>query len=185
MRADRFTTKSMEAFDVATGLAAARRHTEVLPEHLLAVLLEQQDSIVPPVLRKLGVEPATVRADLNAALDTLATVSAGTEHEPATSRELLAVLRAAESEAGKLGDEYISTEHLLLALTEVQGPAGEALRRNGAARDAAPQAVEATRGPHRVTDPSPEDKYQALEKFGRDLTIAARDGKLDPVIGRD
>src|SRR4051794_14708293 len=116
MRADRFTTKSMEAFDVATGLAASRRHTEVLPEHLLAVLLEQEGSIVPPVLRKAGVPPETVRAAVNQALDGLATVAPGTAHEPSTSRELMAVLRAAEGEAGALRDEYISTEHLLLAL---------------------------------------------------------------------
>src|SRR5918998_4701883 len=114
MRADRFTTKSMEAFDVAIGLAASRRHTEVLPEHLLAVLLDQAESIVPPVLRRIEAQPEAVRADVNAALDALATVSAGTEHEPSTSRELLAVLRAAEAESGKLRDEYISTEHLLL-----------------------------------------------------------------------
>jgi len=185
MRADRFTTKSMEAFDVAAGLAASRRHTEVLPEHLLAVLLEQQDSIVPPVLRRLGVEPATVRADVNAALDGLATVSAGTAHEPSTSRELLAILRAAEGEAGKLRDEYISTEHLLLALAASQTRAGDALRANGAEHDTLAGALEQVRGPHRVTDQNPEDKYQALEKFGRDLTDAAREGKLDPVIGRD
>src|SRR3712207_83992 len=152
MRADRFTTKSMEAFDVATGLAASRRHTEVLPEHLLAVLLEQQDSIVPPVLRKVGVEPAAVRARLNASLDGLATVSAGTAHEPSTSREMLAILRAAESEAGRLRDEYISTEHLLLALSDSETRAGDALRRNGAGHDPLAAALEQVRGPHRVTD---------------------------------
>jgi ATP-dependent Clp protease ATP-binding subunit ClpB len=185
MRADRFTTKSMEAFDVATGLAASRRHTEVLPEHLLAVLLDQDGSIVPPVLRRAEVAPEAVRSAVNAALDGLATVSAGTAHEPSTSRELMAVLRAAEAEAGKLRDEYISTEHLLLALAASQTKAGDALRGAGAARDALAQALEAVRGPHRVTDREPEDKYQALEKFGRDLTQAARDGRLDPVIGRD
>ena len=184
MQADRFTIKSQEALSAALSLAAARRHTEATPEHLLTALLEQADGIVTPVLRRLGASPEAIRADVNAALDRLATVTGATE-EPATARELLGVLRAAEGEAGKLGDEYISTEHLLLALAEAQGAAGEALRRNGAARDAALQAVEATRGPHRVTDQSPEDKYQALEKFGRDLTVAARDGKLDPVIGRD
>ncbi|MDP9403983.1 MAG: ATP-dependent chaperone ClpB [Actinomycetota bacterium] len=184
MQADRFTIKSQEALSAALSLAASRRHTEATPEHLLVALLEQADGIVTPVLRRLGASPEAIRADVNAALDSLATVT-GAGQEPSTARELLGVLRAAESEAGKLGDDYISTEHLLLALAEVQGPAGDALRRNGAAREAALQAVEATRGPHRVTDQSPEDKYQALEKFGRDLTIAARDGKLDPVIGRD
>jgi ATP-dependent Clp protease ATP-binding subunit ClpB len=185
MRADRFTTKSMEAFDVATALAASRRHTEVLPEHLLAVLLDQEGSIVPPVLAKVGATPEAVRREVNAALDGLATVSPGTAHEPSTARELMAVLRAAEGEAGALRDEYISTEHLLLALAASQTRAGEALTRAGATHDALAGALEQVRGPHRVTDRSPEDKYQALEKFGRDLTQAAREGKLDPVIGRD
>ena len=184
MQADRFTIKSQEALSAALSLAASRRHTEATPEHLLLVLLEQADGIVTPVLRRLGASPEAIRGDVNDALGHLATVT-GAAEEPATARELLGVLRAAEGEAGKLGDDYISTEHMLLSLAAYGGPAGEALRRNGAARDAALQAVEATRGPHRVTDQSPEDKYQALEKFGRDLTVAARDGKLDPVIGRD
>src|SRR3712207_389181 len=160
MRADRFTTKSMEAFDVATGLAASRRHTEALPEHLLAVLLEQEDSIVPPVLRKLGVQPEIVRRTVNASLDKLATVTADVAHEPATSRELMAVLRAAEAEAKPLRDEYVSTEHLRLALAKDPGPAGDALRDNGAPHEGLLQALEAVRGPHRVTDRDPEDKYQ-------------------------
>ena len=184
MQADRFTIKSQEALSAALSLAASRRHTEATPEHLLLVLLEQADGIVTPVLRRLGASPEAIRGDVNDALGHLATVT-GAAEEPATARELLGVLRAAESEAGRLGDDYISTEHMLLSLAAYGGPAGEALRRNGAGRDAALQAVEATRGPHRVTDQSPEDKYQALEKFGRDLTVAARDGKLDPVIGRD
>jgi ATP-dependent Clp protease ATP-binding subunit ClpB len=184
MQADRFTIKSQEALSAALALAASRRHTEATPEHLLVALLEQADGIVTPVLRRLGASPEAIRADVNASLDRLATVT-GASQEPSTSRELLGVLRTAESEAGGLGDDYISTEHLLLALVDADGPAGDALRRNGATRDAAQQAVAATRGPHRVTDQSPEDKYQALEKFGRDLTVAARDGKLDPVIGRD
>ncbi len=184
MQADRFTIKSQEALSAALSLAASRRHTEATPEHLLLVLLEQADGIVTPVLRRVGASPETIRSDVNAALESLATVTGATQ-EPATARELLGVLRAAEGEAGKLGDDYISTEHVLLSLAAYGGPAGEALRRNGADHGAAMQAVEATRGPHRVTDQSPEDKYQALEKFGRDLTVAARDGKLDPVIGRD
>ncbi|MBA2644004.1 MAG: AAA family ATPase, partial [Solirubrobacterales bacterium] len=184
MQADRFTIKSQEALSAALSLAASRRHTEATPEHLLLVLLEQADGIVTPVLRRVGASPETIRSDVNAALESLATVTGATQ-EPATARELLGVLRAAEGEAGKLGDDYISTEHMLLSLAAYGGPAGEALRRNGADHGAAMRAVEATRGPHRVTDQSPEDKYQALEKFGRDLTVAARDGKLDPVIGRD
>src|SRR4249919_1718258 len=184
MHLDRFTIKSQEALQAANTLAANRRNTETAPEHLLAALLEQSEGIVLPILRKLGVRPEAIRADVNAALDGLPTITAGTA-EPSTARELIAVLRAAEREAGKLNDEYISTEHVLLALADDKSKAGEALRRNGAKRDDVLAALQAVRGPHRVTDQSPEDKYQALQKFGRDLTQAAEDGKLDPVIGRD
>src|SRR3954465_4495704 len=185
MQADRFTIKSQEALQAAIALAASRNHTETQPEHLLLALLEQPESVVLPVLRKLGTQPDTIRRELNAALDKLPTITAGAK-EPATSRELMDVLRSAEREAGKLRDEYISTEHILLALTGAQG--GEAaaiLKRNGATHKSTLEAVESVRGPHRVTDQSPEEKYQALQKFGRALTQAAEDGKLDPVIGRD
>src|SRR4051795_2528198 len=184
MHLDRFTIKSQEALQAANSLAANRRNTEAAPEHLLAALLEQSEGIVLPILRKLGAQPEAIRADVNAALDSLPTITAGTA-EPSTARELIAVLRAAEREAGKLNDEYISTEHVLLALADDKSKAGDALRRNGAGRDAVLKALEDVRGPHRVTDQSPEDKYQALQKFGRDLTQAAEEGTLDPVIGRD
>jgi ATP-dependent Clp protease ATP-binding subunit ClpB len=184
MNIDRFTTKSRGALEAANALAAARNHTETTPEHLLAVLLEQQDGIVVPVLNKLGARPEAIRGDVNAALDTLPTIR-GTATEPTVSRELVAVLRAAERELGQFKDEYVSTEHLLLALAEHKSPAGDALRRNGARKADAVEAIKAVRGPHRVTDENPEDKYQSLEKFGRDLTQAAEEGKLDPVIGRD
>ncbi len=183
MQADRFTIKSQEALSAALSLAAGRRHSRALPEHLLAALLEQADGVVLPVLRRLGANPEGVRADVNAALLAQPTLSSAAE--PTMAPELLAILRAAEKEAGKLGDEYISTEHMLLCLAAADGAAGDALRRNGVTRDEALKAIEQVRGPHRVTDQSPEDKYQALEKFGRDLTQAARDGALDPVIGRD
>src|SRR5215204_2150600 len=150
MNLDRFTTKSRQALEAATALAAARSHTETTPEHLLAVLLEQEDGIVVPVLS-----------------------------------ELVAVLRAAERELGQFQDEFVSTEHLLLSLAAHGSAAGEALRRNGARREDIVPAIESVRGPHRVTDENPEDKYQSLEKFGRDLTRAAEEGELDPVIGRD
>src|SRR4051794_27616505 len=185
MQADRFTIKSQEALQAAVAVAAARHHTEVQPEHLLVALLEQPESVVGPVLRKLGARPETIRAEVNQALAKLPTITAGAK-EPTTSRELMDVLRLAEREAGKLRDEYISTEHLLLALANAQGgEAAKALNRNGATHKALEEALEAVRGPHRVTDQSPEEKYQALQKFGRDLTQAAEDGKLDPVIGRD
>src|SRR5688500_14578949 len=184
MQLDRFTTKSQEALQAATGLAASRRNTEVQPEHLLAVLLEQADGVIPPVLRRIGTSPDEIRRVVNEALDRLPTITAGAR-EPANARELLDVLRAAEREAGKLRDEYISTEHLLLALSEAAGAAGDALRASGASHDALAKAVDDVRGSHRVTSQNPEDTFQALEKYGRDLTAEAREGKLDPVIGRD
>src|SRR5215207_467749 len=180
MQLDRFTTKSQEALQAAVGLAASRRNTEVQPEHLLAVLLEQNDGVIPPVLRKVGTSPDEIRRVVNAALDALPTITAGAR-EPANARELLDVLRAAEREAGRLNDEFISTEHLLLALSEIPGAAGEALPRH----DVLAAAVEEVRGSHRVTSQNPEDTFEALEKYGRDLTAEAREGKLDPVIGRD
>src|SRR5215213_1194328 len=180
MQLDRFTTKSQEALQAALGLAASRRNTEVQPEHLLAVLLEQGDGVIPPVLRKVGTSPDEIRRVVNAALDALPTITAGAR-EPGNARELLDVLRGAEREAGRLNDEFISTEHLLLALSEIPGAAGEALPRH----DVLAAAVEEVRGSHRVTSQNPEDTFEALEKYGRDLTAEAREGKLDPVIGRD
>src|SRR3954471_2559427 len=184
MQLDRFTTKSRQALEAASALAAARNHPETSPEHLLAVLLEQEDGIVVPVLNKLGARPEGIRGDVNAALDRLPTIQ-GAATEPTVSRELVAVLRAAERELGQFRDEYVSTEHLLLSLSAHGSAAGEALRRNGARKEDIVPAIEAVRGPHRVTDENPEDKYQSLEKFGRDLTRAAEEGELDPVIGRD
>jgi ATP-dependent Clp protease ATP-binding subunit ClpB len=183
MRPDQFTTKSQEAFAAALKLAASRKHSEATPEHLLLALLEQPEGFVPRVLNKLGAAIQPLRSDVNAALDALPTLASA--DEPSTGRELLTVLRAADAEAGKLRDEYISTEHLLLALAEAPGTAGQALRRNGVTRDGALKAIEEVRGPHRVTDQDPEEKYESLKKFGRDLTEAASEGKLDPVIGRD
>ena len=180
MQLDRFTTKSQEALQAAVGLAASRRNTEVQPEHLLAVLLEQNDGVIPPVLRKVGTSPDEIRRVVNAALDDLPTITAGAR-EPGNARELLDVLRAAEREAGKLRDEYISTEHLLLALSEAPGAAGTSLPRH----DVLAAAVEEVRGSHRVTSQDPENTFEALEKYGRDLTAEAEEGKLDPVIGRD
>jgi ATP-dependent Clp protease ATP-binding subunit ClpB len=182
---DRFTIKTQEALQAAQRLADERHNPQLSPEHLLAVLLEQESGVVVPVLEKLGADPAALRARVNAALDELPTVSGDAAQQATASSELVQVLRAAEKEAGALKDEYISTEHLLLALAEAKTPAGDALREAGGAHDALEKAVADVRGPHRVTDPNPEDKYQALQKFGRDLTELAEQGKLDPVIGRD
>ncbi len=183
MHADRFTIKTQEALSAAVALASARRHSQVAPIHLLAALLDQQDGLVVPVLGKIGVAPAELRADVESALAALPTLSSAAE--PTTSPELMSLLRQAEREMRDLKDEYVSVEHLLLALTKDDGPAGAALKGAGASRERLLQALSDVRGSHRVTDQSPEEKIQALEKFGRDLTEAARDGQLDPVIGRD
>ncbi len=187
MQPDRFTIKSQEALQAAQRLADERRNPQTTPEHLLAVLLEQDGGVVAPVLRKLGFEPAAVRATLAPALDALPKVTTGgASAEPAGgSSELVQILRAAETEMRELRDEYVSTEHLLLALAAHPGTAGDVLRSGGAGREPLLAALEEVRGSHRVTDQSPEDKFQALEKYGRDLTDAASQGKLDPVIGRD
>jgi ATP-dependent Clp protease ATP-binding subunit ClpB len=185
MQPDRFTIKSQEAIQAAQALADERSNPQTTPEHLLAVLLEQDGGIVAPVLRKLGVEPGAVRRSVGEALDAQPTLSGATQQEPtAAAGELVQVLRDAEKEMRDLKDEYVSTEHLLLALAAHPGKAGDALRANGASREALLKALAEVRS-QPVTDQNPEDKFQALERFGRDLTEAAREGKLDPVIGRD
>jgi ATP-dependent Clp protease ATP-binding subunit ClpB len=186
MQPDRLTIKTQEALQAAQRLADDRRNPQTTPEHVLAVLLEQEGGVVVPVLRKLGADPASVRQELNSALDALPKLSGSGSAEPAGgSSELVQILRTAESEMRDLKDEYISTEHLMLAIAAHPGKAGEALRSLGASREQLLKALAEVRGSHRVTDQSPEDKFQALERFGRDLTEAAATGKLDPVIGRD
>ncbi|MBV9001835.1 MAG: ATP-dependent chaperone ClpB [Solirubrobacterales bacterium] len=186
MQQDKFTIKSQEALQAAQRLADDRRNPQTMPEHVLAVLLEQEGGIVVPVLRKLGVAPAAVRQANTQALDALPKIQGSASPEPAGgSSELVQILRDAEKEMRELGDEYVSTEHLMLAIAQHPGKAGDALRSNGAGHDALIKALSEVRGSHRVTDENPEDKYMALERFGRDLTEAAAQGKLDPVIGRD
>src|SRR3954468_21725729 len=179
MQADRLTVKAQEALAAAQRLAGARHNPEVTPQHLFVALLEQDGGIVVPVLRRAGADPERVRRRLNEALDAQPKVTGEAGGTPALGQGLIRLLQAADDEARGLGDEYVSTEHLLLALAAE--PAIDA----GASRDQLAEAVEQVRGPHRVTDQNPEDKYQALERFGRDLTELAEQGKLDPVIGRD
>ncbi|MCL2770146.1 MAG: type VI secretion system ATPase TssH, partial [Solirubrobacterales bacterium] len=197
MQPDRFTFKSQEALAGAARLAQERRNPQVTPAHLLAALTAPggeagageggEGGVVAPVLGKIGASLGEVRARVERALEQLPTLSSGAGEDATTqpSSELTAVLRAAEREAGKLSDQYVSTEHLLLALTEEKSAAGEALRGTGATHEAVLAALAEVRGPHHVTDQNPEEKYQALERFGRDLTRAAEQGELDPVIGRD
>src|SRR5215207_990271 len=184
MQADRFTIKAQEAIAAAGQLAERRHNPQVTPEHLLSVLLEQDGGVVVPVLTKLGADVRGLRAEVNGALDGLPTMTAGGE-AAGPSSELVRVLREGEEEMRALKDEYVSTEHLLLALAAHPSRAGDALRSAGATKDALAKAIAEVRGPHRVTDQAAEDKYQALEKFGRDLTAEAEEGKLDPDIGRD
>jgi ATP-dependent Clp protease ATP-binding subunit ClpB len=179
MQADRFTLKSQEALAAAQRLAGARGNPEVAPTHLLVILLEQEGGIVVPVLRRAGADPERVRRRANESLDALPKVTGDATSAPALGSNLIELLNRADEEARGMGDEYVSTEHLLLAL------AGDPKVDAGASRDQLAEAVQQVRGPHRVTDQNPEDKYQALEKFGLDLTQAAEQGKLDPVIGRD
>src|SRR3954449_945274 len=183
MNPDRFTLKTREAITAAQSLAEERRHPQVTPEHLLAVLLEQDETIVSPLLRKVGADAAGIRRELNGALDALPTLGAGPE-STGPSDALGQVLRAADRERRDLKDDYVSVEHLLLSLAAHGSKAGEALRAHGARREALGEALGEVRTAP-VTGENPEDTLRALEKFGRDLTKAAEDGKLDPVVGRD
>jgi ATP-dependent Clp protease ATP-binding subunit ClpB len=179
MHSDRLTNKSQQAFAAALSIARARRNPQVTPLHLLVALLEQDGGIVVPVLQGVNADPEGIRRRANEQLDKLPKVTGDAGDGPGFSGDVSQLLQRAEDEARGMSDEYVSTEHILLAL------ASDPKVDTGATREQLLEAVQAVRGPHRVTDQNPEDKYQALEKFGRDLTKAARDGKLDPVIGRD
>ena len=184
MRWDQFTVMSQEAIQKAQGLAEEKGHQEIRPEHLLASFLAQDENIVNAILAKIGAPAAKIRADVEAALERLPKVSGG--GESTLSSALRQILDAARKEAEQLKDEYVSTEHLFLAmLKDGKNEASRILRANGVDEDAVLKALAAVRGSQRVTDPEPEGKYQVLEKYTRDLTALARQGKLDPVIGRE
>jgi len=182
MRFDKFTIKSREALAEAQDRAERSNHPDVKPLHLLAALLEQEGGIVVPIVTKMGVSGPSIAGDVATALGRLPRVHGA---QVSFSNDLLEVTRAATSEAEKLQDEYVSTEHFLLSLAESKSSAGQILRRAGVSRDAVMAAMKEVRGSQRVTDVEPEGKYQALEKYTRDLTTEAHAGKLDPVIGRD
>ena len=185
MNLNKFTEKAQEAVLAAPPLASELSHPQVEPEHLLVTLAEQRNGVVPSVFRKLAVEPAAVAAALRAHLAKQPKAHGGSE--PHLSPRLRVAFDAAQAEAKTMHDEYVSTEHLLLGLLNETGKsvAVEQLTANGITRDKVLEALTAVRGSQRVTDQSPEGKYEALEKYGRDLTELARKGKLDPVIGRD
>ena len=183
MRQDRFTTKTQEALQAALALASERSHSELTNEHLSLAFLDQPDGVTRPLLEKMGVAPDAWKKSLETELGRRARASGG--GEPGLSREARQTIDAGEREMTKLKDEYLSAEHYLLALTESSDPAGRSLKELGVTRDKLMAALQEVRGNQRVTDQSPEGKYQTLEKYGRDLTVEARKGKIDPVIGRD
>ncbi len=185
IRMDKLTEKAREALQHSQELAQQREHQQITPEHLLAALLDQPEGVAPSVLRKIGADPGAVLAELDQALDKLPKVSAGMS-EMYFAQETRAALDAAWDEAQSLKDEYVSTEHLLLGILAQTGcDAAQILARHGVTRDTVLSALMAVRGSQRVTDPNPEGKYEALKRYARDLTDMARQGKLDPVIGRD
>src|SRR2546421_297636 len=184
MKLDKFTVKAQEALQESQAVARKRDHQEILPEHVLAALLAQQDGLVAPLLQRIGADPRLVQQRLEDELKKVPQVHGGEGGHLA--QRTLKVLDAAEDEAKKLKDEYVSTEHVLLALAgEKRGAAAEALKASGATRDRISQAIVALRGSQRVTTQDPEAQHRALEKYAIDLTERARKGKLDPVIGRD
>jgi ATP-dependent Clp protease ATP-binding subunit ClpB len=185
MRLDKLTTKAQEALQQAQALAESRGHQEITPEHVLAALLAQEQGVVPALLRKLGAEPGMVGQSVDAALDVQPQVR-GASADIYVGRRLKTMLEDAATESKALKDEYVSSEHLLLALAaKNHGAASAALRDAGVRREDVLKALAEVRGNQRVTDPEAENKYQALAKYTRDLTELARNGKLDPVIGRD
>src|SRR5215216_1157029 len=184
MNPNRMTEKAREALLAAQEIAEERSQQQVDTEHLLLALLDQEGGLVPELVRRMGVEVGDLRSRMVADLDKIPKVYGGGQLY--LGQTLNRVLRSADEEAKRMKDEYISTEHLLLGLIEARdGAAGKALAEAGVSREKLLQALTGVRGNQRVTDQNPEGKYQALEKYGRDLTELARAGKLDPVIGRD
>src|SRR5215210_7162366 len=183
MRLDKFTLRGQEAVQTAIEAAERNQNQQVEPEHLLLVMLEQAEGIVRPVLGKLGANVQVVLNDVQAAVARFPRVQGGQQY---FSPRLSQVFTAAQGQAEKMQDEYISTEHLLLAIAdEKDGQAGKILRQHGVNRDDLLKVIEQTRGGVRITDQNAEANYQALSKYAKDLTDLARQGKLDPVIGRD
>jgi ATP-dependent Clp protease ATP-binding subunit ClpB len=185
IRWDKFTLKSQEAIQKASSLANENGQPEVQPMHLLMALLEDKEGIIIPLLQKVGVPAEQMFASARHAIAGMPKVS-GANSEPGLSSAMQRVLNDASKEAQDFKDEYVSTEHLLLALAQLKkDPAQLLLASMGATRDAILQGLTSVRGNQRVTDQSPEGKYQALDRYAKDLTELARRGKLDPVIGRD
>jgi ATP-dependent Clp protease ATP-binding subunit ClpB len=184
IRFDKLTLKGQEALQAAQSHAQDKGNPQVAPEHLLWALVEQKDGVVLPILQKLGINLQTIARDLADAVSKLPKVQGQAELylSPALGR----ILEEALKEADQFKDEYISTEHLLIALSNAKGePVSRLLESHGVTKDAILKVLVSIRGTQKITDPNPEEKYQALQRYSRDLTELARKGKLDPVIGRD
>ncbi len=186
MRLDKLTVKSQEALARASEMAESHGHQEIVGLHVLAALLEQKEGVVVPLLQAVGIDPGMLRTQAESRLGSLPKVHGDAAAQAYMSTELRNILKSAWAEASRLKDQYLSTEHILTAIAEQKGSeAGGILRDAGATGDAILAALKNVRGSHRVTDMNPEEKYEALTRYGRDLTEFARQGKLDPVIGRD
>jgi ATP-dependent Clp protease ATP-binding subunit ClpB len=186
IRWEKFTVKAQEAVQRANDLASEHGNPELLPIHLLAALVEDKEGIVVPVLEKIGIGPQAVLAEIYQQIEKLPKVSGSGTKQATMSSQVNQLLENSFKQADSFKDEYVSTEHLLLAITSLKRDAAqELLARHGATHDAILKALTSVRGSQRITDQNPEGKYQALERYARDLTEQARRGKLDPVIGRD
>lgn len=185
MPLNNFTTKSQEALQKAYQLAAERNHQQIEPMHLLAALLTQEDGIVLPILKRMEVKTEEIKEAVAEELDALPHLEGASVIQVYLSQNLAEVLKEADNEAGRLNDEYISTEHLFLSLSQTPGEAADLLNKFKINHDRILQVMVSVRGNQRVTDIEPESKFQALERYARNLTSLARQKKLDPVIGRD
>jgi ATP-dependent Clp protease ATP-binding subunit ClpB len=185
MQVDKFTIKSQEAIEESQAQAERLGHQEIRPEHLLSVLLDQKDGVVIPVLQKMEVNLATLKTDAEKLLASIPKVSGGGFGQVYASQQFKKVLDQSFSLASNMQDEFVSQEHLFLSVLAEKGAVSDLLQKHGVTKDGFLQALVSIRGNQRVTDPNPEEKYQALEKYARNLTDIAKQGKLDPVIGRD
>ena len=185
MDLSKFTTRSQQALASAISTAAAAGNPAVEPSHLLAASLAQDGGTAGPLLQAVGADPNAIAAGLKADLESLPSASGASVQNPGLSRASHEVLQRAQDLAGQLGDEFISTEHFVVGIATVESGARTALAKAGATAEGLQAAFASVRGAARVTSQDAEDSYQSLEKYGVDLTAVAREGKLDPVIGRD
>ncbi|HOV07345.1 MAG TPA: Clp protease N-terminal domain-containing protein, partial [Anaerolineaceae bacterium] len=183
MNLDRFTQKAQEAILQSQQIARENNHQSIEPVHLLLALIQQEEGVVPAIITKVAGSTSALRAELQQAVENMPRVTGAGIGDVGLGRTTANLLDAAERYAKGMQDDYVSTEHILLALTE--STEGKRLSQHGLTKDTILRALTEVRGTQRVTNQNPEDTYQALEKYGVDLTAAARQGKLDPVIGRD